>query len=56
MSAASTRQAVADTVEHAAATPDHVQPFAELGLREEEYARVRDILGRGHTASALAQH
>jgi len=56
VSAASTRQAVADTVEHAAATPDHVQPFAELGLREEEYGRIRDILGRRPTASELAMY
>ena len=35
-----------DTVEHAAATPDLEQPYAELGLKEEEYARIREILGR----------
>jgi phosphoribosylformylglycinamidine synthase len=33
-----------DTVEHAASTPDEVQPFAALGLKPEEYQRIRDIL------------
>ena len=32
-----------DTVENAAATPDEQQPFAELGLKPDEYQRIRDI-------------
>ncbi|WP_080796638.1 phosphoribosylformylglycinamidine synthase subunit PurL [Corynebacterium pacaense] len=42
-----------DTVEAATANPDLVQPFAELGLKEDEYARIRDILGRRPTDAEL---
>ena len=45
-----------DTVENAAATPEEVQPFAELGLKPEEYGRIRDILGRRPTAAELAMY
>ncbi len=45
-----------DTVVHAAATPDVVQPFRELGLKDDEYARIRDILGRRPTAAELAMY
>ncbi|HEX5118751.1 MAG TPA: phosphoribosylformylglycinamidine synthase subunit PurL [Pseudonocardiaceae bacterium] len=45
-----------DTVEHAAATPDHPQPYRELGLRDDEYARIRDILGRRPTDAELAMY
>ncbi|SDQ86860.1 phosphoribosylformylglycinamidine synthase subunit II [Quadrisphaera sp. DSM 44207] len=45
-----------DTVEHAAGTPDAALPYGELGLREEEYARIREILGRRPTASELAMY
>lgn len=48
--------AVSDTVAHAAATPDLEQPFAELGLKPEEYQRIRDILGRRPTAAELAMY
>jgi phosphoribosylformylglycinamidine synthase len=37
---------VVDTVERAAATPDHPQPFRELGLKDDEYQRIRDIRPR----------
>jgi phosphoribosylformylglycinamidine synthase len=43
-----------DTVERAEQTPDEVQPYKELGLAEDEYARVREILGRRPTSSELA--
>jgi phosphoribosylformylglycinamidine synthase subunit PurL len=43
-----------DTVEAAAQTPDHPQPYKELGLADDEYARVREILGRRPTSSELA--
>ncbi|MFP3963998.1 phosphoribosylformylglycinamidine synthase subunit PurL [Actinomadura fulvescens] len=43
-----------DTVAAATATPDRPQPFAELGMKEEEYRRVRDILGRRPTSAELA--
>ena len=45
-----------DTVERAAATPDEVQPYAELGLKPDEYQRIRDILGRRPTAAELAMY
>jgi phosphoribosylformylglycinamidine synthase len=50
------RPPVTDTVERAAATPDEVQPYAELGLKPDEYQRIRDILGRRPTAAELAMY
>jgi phosphoribosylformylglycinamidine synthase subunit PurL len=43
-----------DTVEVAAATPELSQPYKELGLTEDEYAKIRGILGRRPTAAELA--
>ncbi|HET6213660.1 MAG TPA: phosphoribosylformylglycinamidine synthase subunit PurL, partial [Micromonosporaceae bacterium] len=51
-----TVQESADTVELAAATPDELQPYPELGLREDEYERIREILGRRPTHSELAMY
>ena len=45
-----------DTVEIAAATPDHPQPFRELGLKDDEYLRIREILGRRPTDAELAMY
>jgi phosphoribosylformylglycinamidine synthase II len=45
-----------DTVENAAANPDESQPYAELGLKPDEYQRIRDILGRRPTAAELAMY
>src|SRR4051794_31836137 len=45
-----------DTVEHAATTPDVEQPWAELGLKADEYARIKEILGRRPTSSELAMY
>jgi phosphoribosylformylglycinamidine synthase II len=45
-----------DTVEHAIATPEHVQPYRELGLKDDEYARIKDILGRRPTDAELAMY
>jgi phosphoribosylformylglycinamidine synthase subunit PurL len=45
-----------DTVERAVATPDELQPYAELGLRDDEYERIRQILGRRPTESELAMY
>ena len=45
-----------DTVENAAATPDKQQPWKELGLKEDEYARIREILGRRPTSAELAMY
>ncbi|MBA3528363.1 MAG: phosphoribosylformylglycinamidine synthase subunit PurL [Propionibacteriaceae bacterium] len=47
---------MADTVEHAAKTPDAAQPWAELGLKAEEYARISEVLGRRPTSSELAMY
>ena len=45
-----------DTVAVAAADPDREQPWAELGLKADEYARIREILGRRPTSSELAMY
>ncbi|MFC5381530.1 phosphoribosylformylglycinamidine synthase subunit PurL [Aquipuribacter nitratireducens] len=45
-----------DTVEHAAETPDTEQPWAELGLKPDEYGRIREILGRRPTSAELAMY
>ncbi|SLH96488.1 Probable phosphoribosylformylglycinamidine synthase II PurL [Mycobacteroides abscessus subsp. massiliense] len=45
-----------DTVDNAASIPDHPQPFAELGLKDDEYARIREILGRRPTDAELAMY
>ncbi|MCC9177261.1 phosphoribosylformylglycinamidine synthase subunit PurL [Arthrobacter sp. zg-Y750] len=45
-----------DTVEHAAATPDTELPWAELGLKEDEFSKVVEILGRRPTAAELAMY
>ncbi|MPZ60269.1 MAG: phosphoribosylformylglycinamidine synthase subunit PurL [Propionibacteriales bacterium] len=45
-----------DTVQNAAASPDQEQPWAELGLKPDEYARIREILGRRPTSSELAMY
>ena len=46
----------ADTVAHAASTPDREQPYRALGLRDEEYVRIREILGRRPTDAELAMY
>jgi phosphoribosylformylglycinamidine synthase len=43
-----------DTIEVAAATPDAAQPYAQLGLTDGEYGKVREILGRRPTSAELA--
>ena len=45
-----------DTVSTAQANPDKSQPFAELGLKPDEYARIKEILGRRPTSSELAMY
>ena len=45
-----------DTVAVAAGDPGHVQPFADLGLKPDEYERIREILGRRPTSSELAMY
>ena len=48
--------AVADTVDNAAATPEKEQPYAALGLKPDEYAQIREILGRRPTSGELAMY
>ncbi|MEU1667219.1 phosphoribosylformylglycinamidine synthase subunit PurL [Streptomyces sparsogenes] len=45
-----------DTVKHAEQTPDVQQPWAELGLKQDEYERIRTILGRRPTGAELAMY
>ncbi len=45
-----------DTVKNAEQTPDAEQPWAELGLKPDEYARIREILGRRPTGAELAMY
>ena len=45
-----------DTVDDAATTPETELPWAELGLKENEYTSIRDILGRRPTAAELAMY
>ena len=45
-----------DTVAAAAQDPHRDQPWAELGLKADEYARIREILGRRPTSSELAMY
>ncbi|WP_332642313.1 phosphoribosylformylglycinamidine synthase subunit PurL [Aeromicrobium sp.] len=45
-----------DTVDVATATPDKPQPWAELGLKADEYDSIRKILGRRPTGAELAMY
>ena len=45
-----------DTVSDAERTPEVAQPWAELGLKEDEYERIREILGRRPTSCELAMY
>ncbi|MFD1051923.1 AIR synthase related protein, partial [Kibdelosporangium lantanae] len=45
-----------DTVKHAETTPDTEQPYRELGLKDDEYQRIREILGRRPTDAELAMY
>lgn len=47
---------VADTVENATATPERDQPYGALGLKPDEYAKIREILGRRPTSGELAMY
>ena len=60
MTATSERSSIAegavDTVDTATATPDVEQPYAQLGLKDDEYARIREHLGRRPTSAELAMY
>jgi phosphoribosylformylglycinamidine synthase II len=45
-----------DTVARTADTPDLEQPFLELGLKDDEYAAIREVLGRRPTQTELAMY
>lgn len=45
-----------DTVAHAAEDPQRQQPWADLGLKADEYASIREILGRRPTSAELAMY
>ena len=47
---------MSETVKQAEATPEAAQPYRELGLKDDEYARIREILGRRPTSSELAMY
>jgi phosphoribosylformylglycinamidine synthase II len=49
-------RAQVDTVKAAKKSADTQQPYAELGLAPDEYARIREILGRRPTSSELAMY
>jgi phosphoribosylformylglycinamidine synthase len=45
-----------DIVSQAAQEPTKTQPWKELGLKEDEYQSIREILGRRPTSSELAMY
>ncbi len=45
-----------DTVLAAHSDPDKAQPYKELGLKDDEYQRIKEILGRRPTSSELAMY
>ena len=45
-----------DTVADAAATPERAMPYRELGLKDEEYASIKELLGRRPTNAELAMY
>jgi phosphoribosylformylglycinamidine synthase II len=45
-----------DTVKAAKKSAEQSQPYAELGLRDDEYARIHEILGRRPTSAELAMY
>ena len=45
-----------DTVKNAQENPDATQPYKELGLKDDEYASIKEILGRRPTSSELAMY
>ncbi|MGD2204319.1 phosphoribosylformylglycinamidine synthase subunit PurL [Microbacterium maritypicum] len=53
---APSHQHVPDSVENAIATPEKEQPYAALGLKPDEYARIKEILGRRPTSGELAMY
>ncbi|MEV4776787.1 phosphoribosylformylglycinamidine synthase subunit PurL [Microbacterium sp. LWH12-1.2] len=54
--AASAHKHVPDSVSNAVATPEKEQPYGALGLKDDEYARIKEILGRRPTSGELAMY
>ncbi|MEQ6901651.1 phosphoribosylformylglycinamidine synthase subunit PurL [Nocardioides sp. YIM 152588] len=54
--ASDTLRPTLDTVAVAGSDPDRDQPWAELGLKADEYDRIKEILGRRPTSSELAMY
>jgi len=50
------RTSTLDTVAVASGDPERHQPWADLGLKADEYATIREILGRRPTSSELAMY
>ncbi len=50
------RPTIVDTVTDASQDPTKAQPFKELGLKQDEYDSIREILGRRPTSSELAMY
>ena len=48
--------ALLDTVENASRTPDRELPYRELGVADDEYQRIREILARRPTGGELAMY
>jgi phosphoribosylformylglycinamidine synthase subunit PurL len=45
-----------DTVKAARKSPEEDQPYTELGLKDDEYARIREILDRRPTSAELTMY
>ncbi len=56
LTVAETTRSALDTVAVAEDDPHREQPWADLGLKADEYARIREILGRRPTSSELAMY
>ncbi|MGM1018281.1 MAG: phosphoribosylformylglycinamidine synthase subunit PurL [Actinomycetota bacterium] len=50
------RKHVPDSVSNAIETPEKDQPYGALGLKDDEYAKIREILGRRPTSGELAMY
>ncbi|WP_404430301.1 phosphoribosylformylglycinamidine synthase subunit PurL [Microbacterium lacus] len=49
-------KSLADTVANAESTPEKEQPYGALGLKPDEYAQIKTILGRRPTSGELAMY
>jgi phosphoribosylformylglycinamidine synthase len=56
MLAGSLQPVTLDTVDRAISTPNQEQPYLELGLKDDEYEKVKAVLGRRPTQTELAMY